>query len=250
MNIAIIFAGGVGKRMGNKELPKQFIKTAKKPIIIHTLEKFEKNKNIDKIVISCVEGWVDYLKELIQEYKKQGPIRSMTILNDGIVLGGSSGQLSIFNGLNYAYENFKDDSIVLIHDGVRPFINDDLINESIETVKQYGSSVACVPSIETFLIVDENKKVTSVPERKNSLIAKAPQCFVLKDIYKVHLQAQKDGITNSIDSCTLMNYYNKKINVILTDYDNIKITTPKDLKLAESIYKRILKDTGDKDAKK
>ena len=230
LNIAIIFAGGVGKRMGNTEKPKQFLEISNKPIIIHTLEIFENNENIDKIVISCIEEWIDYLENLIKKYN----INKV----DKIVPGGSTGQLSIFNGINYAAKKYPKDSIVMIHDGVRPFIDNKLINNSIESVRKNGSSIACVPTTETFLIVDEKNTIRSIPKRENSLIAKAPQCFILEDIYNIHIQAQRDGITNSIDSCTLMNYYEKKLNIVLTDYDNIKITTPKDMALTESIYKR------------
>lgn len=230
MNIAVIFAGGVGKRMGNTELPKQFMTIADKPIIIHTLEVFENNNQIHGIVISCVEEWIDYLKDLLNKYE----IKKVK----AVVTGGETGQMSIFNGVKKSYELFPSNSVVLIHDGVRPFIDDELINENIKNTKEKGSSISSVLATETFVLVDENNDILSIPERKNSLIAKAPQTFILEDIYNVHLQAQKDGIFNSIDSCTLMNYYNKKLSVVMTDYDNIKITTPKDIALAESIYNR------------
>lgn len=230
MNIAVIFAGGVGKRMGQTDKPKQFIEIADKPIIIHTLEKFEKNSNIDKIIISSVKEWIDYLQGLIVKY-------NITKV-DRIVPGGETGQMSIYNGLKAAKELYPGDSIVLIHDGVRPFINDELIDKNIETTKNNGSAISCVQATETFMIVNKDNKVTNIPKRDNSLIAKAPQTFYLKDIYEVHLQAQKDNLYNSIDSCTLMNYYKKTLSVVMTDYDNIKITTPKDIALAESIYER------------
>ena len=230
MNIAVIFAGGVGKRMGQTDKPKQFMEISGKPIIIHTLEIFERNNNIDKIIISSLKGWIEYLKKLIEKY-------NITKV-EKIVPGGETGQISIFNGIQVAKELYPDDSIILIHDGVRPFINDELINTNIKNVKEKGSSISCVPTTETFMIVDNKKNVKNIPERDKSLIAKAPQSFYLKDIYEVHIQAQKDNIYNSIDSCTLMNYYNKPLSVVMTDYDNIKITTPKDIALAESIYER------------
>ena len=229
MNIAVIFAGGVGARMG-AEKPKQFIEIENKPIIIHTIEIFEKNNKIDKIVVSCLKDWIDYLQDLIDKY-------GITKV-DAIVPGGETGQMSIFSGVEYAYKNYPNDSTVIIHDGVRPFIGDTLIDSCIESVNKYGSAVSCVPATETFLVTDGENKVTSIPERDKSLVAKAPQCFILKELYDVHIKAQKDGITSSIDSCTLMDYYKKPINVVYTDYDNIKITTPKDIALAESILER------------
>jgi len=232
MNIAVIFAGGVGKRMGQTDKPKQFIEIEGKPIIIHTLEIFERNKNIDKIVISSLKEWIVYLQDLIEKY-------NITKV-DKIVPGGETGQMSIFAGVRAAKELYPEDSIVLLNDGVRPFIDDDLINRNIENVKMNGSAISCVSSTETFLIVDKEKNVKQIPERPNSLIAKAPQSFYLKDIYEVHIKAQKDNIYDSIDSCTLMGYYKRPLSVVMTDYDNIKITTPKDISLAASIYKRHL----------
>ena len=238
-NIAIIFAGGVGKRMGNTELPKQFIKVADKPIIIHTLEIFDNNPNIDSIIISSVGDWIDYLKELLKEYN----IKKVA----DVVPGGSTGQMSIFNGIKRAKELYGDDSIVLIHDGVRPFIDDDLINRNIECVRKNGSSISSVLATETFTIIDENCNIISIPERAKSLIGKAPQSFYLKNIYDAHIKAQSEGKYEFIDSCTLMNYYKYPLTTVLTDYDNIKITTPKDIPLAESIYQRRLENNGGKE---
>lgn len=234
MNIAVIFAGGVGKRMGQTDKPKQFMEIMEKPIIIHTLEIFEKNKNIDKIIISCLSDWIKYLQNLLKKY-------NITKV-DKIVPGGTTGQMSIFNGIKVAKELYSDDSIILIHDGVRPFIDDELINKNINSVLKNGSAISSVLSTETFTIVDENNNIQNIPARSNSLIAKAPQSFYLKDIYNAHIKAQSEEKYEFIDSCTMMYYYNYKLTTVLTDYDNIKITTPKDIALAESIYNRRLKN--------
>ena len=230
MNIAVIFAGGVGKRMGNTDKPKQFIEICGKPIIIHTLEVFEKNDNIDAIIVASKFEWIEYLKDLLKQYNIKKVVK--------VVPGGETGQMSIFNGIKCAKEMYDDNSIVLIHDGVRPFIDDELINANIKNVKEKGSAISSVYSTETAVLINENNDTKSVINREESLIAKAPQSFYLKDIYDVHIKAQKDGITNSIDSCTLMNQYNKHLSTVLTDYDNIKITTIKDIVLAQSIYER------------
>ena len=230
MNVAVIFAGGVGTRMGKTDKPKQFIEISGKPIIIHTLEHFEKNENIDGIIIASKAEWIDYLNDLLKKY-------NITKVKK-VVPGGETGQMSIFNGVKCAKEMYGDDTIVLIHDGVRPFITQELIDTNIENVKEKGSAISSVYSTETEVLIEDNKDVKSVIKRNESLIAKAPQSFYLKDIYDVHIKAQQDGVTNSIDSCTLMNQYNRPLSVVLTDYDNIKITTIKDIALAESIYER------------
>jgi 2-C-methyl-D-erythritol 4-phosphate cytidylyltransferase len=231
MNIAVIFAGGVGKRMGNEDLPKQFIEIDSKPILVHTIEQFEKNKNIDVIIVSIVNDWLEHTLDLVQQY-------SLTKVKH-VIPGGETGQMSIFNGIKCAKEHYLDDTIVLIHDGVRPFITQKLIDDNIETTRKYGSAISSVGAIETFLVTDIDSKVVSIPKRSQSMIAKAPQSFLLKDIYDVHIQAQKDGIFNSIDSCTLMNSYNRPLSIVITDHNNIKITTPKDIVIAKSIYEKL-----------
>lgn len=228
MNIAVIFAGGKGVRMGH-ERPKQFIEVYDKPIIIHTLEKFEEHDEIDAIYISCIKDWISHLTELIKQYK-------ITKVKK-IVPGGTTGQLSIYNGLVAAYEEYPEkDNIVLIHDGVRPFIDSDLISRNIEAVKKYGSAVSSSPAIETFAITKEDGQVETIVDRNKSMVAKAPQSFYLSEIMEVHKQALKDGVDNSIDSCSLLYSYGKKIHTISCSTDNIKITTPKDLYISKYMF--------------
>ena len=236
MNIGIIFAGGVGKRMGETDKPKQFMEIADKPIIIHTLEVFEKCEEVDAVVVASLKDWIPYLEDLISKYNIKKVKK--------VVPGGETGQMSIFAGLKATHELFPEDSIAIIHDGVRPFVTEDLIKENIKTVKEHGSSISCVPATETLLIVNGDRKVEEIPKRDLALMAKAPQCFILKDIYEAHLKAQEEGEFNAIDSCTLMYRYHQDLAVVMTDYDNIKITTPKDIALGESIYLRRQKESG------
>lgn len=221
MNIGVIFAGGVGSRMHSKDKPKQFLELYNKPIIIHTLEHFEQNEKIDAIVIACVEEWLPYLEKLIYKFRIE-KVRKL-------VPGGQTGQLSIYNGLKAAKEIAGDEkSIVLIHDGVRPLINPQLLTDNIESVIKYGSSVTAGIVKETIVIVDDQMNVEQVPSRPKSRVAKAPQSFWLDEILAVHEQALSDGEENSIDSCTLMKKYGKKLHMIDGPYENIKITTPDD----------------------
>jgi 2-C-methyl-D-erythritol 4-phosphate cytidylyltransferase len=228
MNIAVIFAGGVGTRMNTKEKPKQFLELHGKPIIIHTLEYFENHPGIDGIVIACVEGWIDYLKGLLVQFH----IEKVA----DIVPGGETGQMSIYNGLAAAEEHFPEDSVVLIHDGVRPLINKQIITDNIQQVQKCGSAITTAPTVETFVVVDDDMAVTEVPKRAASKLAKAPQSFILSDILEVHRQAQKDGQFDSIDSCTLMNSYGKQVTLVEGPIENIKITTPTDYFIFRAIF--------------
>lgn len=235
MNVAVIFAGGAGQRMG-ATTPKQFLKLKDKEILVHTLEKFQNNEEIDAIVISMLSSWIDFTKKLVSEYNLDKVVN--------IVPGGETGQLSIYNGIKYVHDHYDEDTIVLVHDGVRPFITDELISENINVAKITGSCISCVKSTETFLIIDNENSVKDIPPRNQSLIAKAPQTFKLANIYNAHQKAIYDNKINFVDSSTLMNYYGNPLSVIETDYDNIKITTPKDIALAESIFNRLNKEKG------
>ena len=221
MNIAVIFAGGVGSRMHSKDRPKQFLEMYNKPIIIHTLEYFENHQMIDAIAVVCIESWIPYLNELLYKFRIEKVKK--------VVPGGETGQLSIYNGLKAAKEIAGEEkSIVLIHDGVRPLINEKLITDNIESVKKYGNSVTSGIVKETIVEIDDDHDIKFVPDRAHSRVAKAPQCFYLEDILSAHTTALNEGKTNFIDSCTMMQYYGYCLHMTDGPYENIKITTPDD----------------------
>lgn len=221
MNIAVIFAGGIGQRMKTTNRPKQFLEMHGKPIIIYTLEHFENHKDIDAVAIACVEEWIPYMKELLEKYHITKVKR--------IVPGGETGQMSIYNGLCAAKEIAGDEkSVVLIHDGVRPLINADVITDNIESVKKNGSAITSAIVKETIMVVKEDNSIDYVPERANSRVAKAPQSFWLDDILEAHHRAQREGRKDFIDSCTMMKHYGYNLFLIDGPYENIKITTPDD----------------------
>ena len=220
MNIAIIFAGGAGRRMHTKSRPKQFLEYQGKPIIIYTLELFDNHPMIDGIVVACVEEWMPFLKKMLKKFEISKVKR--------MVSGGETGQDSIYNGLMAAKEIAAGaDDIVLIHDGVRPLITEQTITDNINMVKQEGSCITCIPATETF-IVNQPDGCLEIPTRDNSLIARAPQSFYLDDILKAHEQAQAEGRHDFIDSCTMMHHYGHKLGKVIGPMENIKITTPTD----------------------
>jgi len=221
MNIGVIFAGGVGARMHSADKPKQFLEIFHKPIIIHTLEHFEKCKDIDAVVIASLESWIPHLGGLLYQYRIEKVKK--------VVPGGETGQLSIYNGLCAAKEIAgDDDAIVLIHDGVRPMISEDLLSENIACVKKNGNCITAGIVKETIVVVDEENVIQQVPSRANSRVAKAPQSFFLKDILSTHEKALEQGLKDSIDSCTLMQQFGHKLTMIDGPYENVKITTPDD----------------------
>lgn len=143
-----------------------------------------------------------------------------------IVEGGESGQSSIHNGLEACANHFDKDSIVLIHDGVRPLIMEKTITDNINCVNENGNCITCVPATETFVV--KHGYSLMIPDRERSLLARAPQTFRLGDILNAHRKAIRENKTNFIDSCSMMTYYGDKMHTIIGPMENIKITTPTD----------------------
>ncbi|MDO4188657.1 MAG: IspD/TarI family cytidylyltransferase [Lachnospiraceae bacterium] len=228
MNIGIIFAGGTGIRMQSKERPKQFLEMYGKPIIVYTIEHFERCADIDAIIIACLEEWIPYMEKLIAEYELGKIVK--------VVKGGQTVQLSIYNALIAAKDYSGDeDSIVVLHDGVRPLINDKLITANINCVKENGSAITTSYAPETVVITDEKNEIIQVPNRARAKIARAPQSFWLKDILEAHEKAQAENMIYYIDSCTMMQHYGYKLTMIEGPHENLKITTPEDFYMMRAI---------------
>ena len=219
MNIAVIFAGGVGQRMHSGSTPKQFLELHGKPILVYTLEHFQRNPRIDGIVLVSIEGWIDYCRDLLQKF-------GLTKVS-AIVPGGSNGYESISNGLRKASELYPADSVVLIHDGVRPLIDQEIISKDIDSVLEHGSAITVSPAIET-IVISKDGKADEIIDRSCCKIAKAPQCFILRDILAAHDRADAEGLTEFIDSASLMYHYGAELHMVEGPADNIKITTPAD----------------------
>lgn len=207
MNIAIIFAGGVGQRLNNGEnsTPKQFLKINDKPIIIRTLELFQTHKDIDKIYISIHPDYYEYMQELVKYY--------YITKTAGIVNGGETGQESIYNALKLAQKENPQDSIVLIHDGVRPNITEEVITKNIECTKKNGNAITCTSCFETILISENGINPEHVPYRKDTYAAQAPQTFHLGEVIEAHEITRKTNpnYTDIVDTCTLYKTLNKKL---------------------------------------
>jgi 2-C-methyl-D-erythritol 4-phosphate cytidylyltransferase len=227
MITALIFAGGVGERMNSKAKPKQFLKIYGKPILIHTIENFEYHVAIDEIVVVCLENW-------IKEFKNMLDIHKITKVRK-IVSGGSTGHDSIYNGLKAIRETANDDTIVVIHDGIRPLITEELITENIEAVKKYGSAITVSEATESPGEV-HGDKIIRVPSKKDIKTIRAPQTFYLKDIWKAHQRAVSNNY-KSIDSAELMSKYGDiELHAIVGPSYNIKLTSPSDYYIFRAIY--------------
>jgi 2-C-methyl-D-erythritol 4-phosphate cytidylyltransferase len=235
-NIVIIFAGGVGSRMNSPIVPKQFLEVKEKPIIVYTLEHFQEHKDIDAIYIACVERHIPYMKGLVNTHGID-KVRA-------VVVGGASAQESIFNGLQAAMDDAETtgEEAVLIHDGVRPIINNKLINDNINSVHERGNAISSIPAFETVAqSIDEGKTVDKVTPRDLMYILQAPQSFRLGEIFDTNRRALEDGLMGKfIDQAHMMNHYGHELHMIEGFRGNVKITVPLDF-----TYFKFLVESGE-----
>ena len=230
MIYAEVLAGGKGTRMGNTELPKQFLMLGKKPVVIHTLEQFLMNERIDKVLICCPEAWMSYTKDIIRKYLGK---------NERIVVvkGGETRNDTILNGCRYIEENFglNDDDIILTHDAVRPFLNQRIINDNIDMTFKYGAVDTVVEAFDTIVHSVDGKIITDIPVRSEMYQGQTPQSFNIKLLMKFFdslTEEEKDILT---DACKALVLKGTDVHLVKGEVYNIKITTQYDLKVANGL---------------
>ena len=224
MNSLVIVSAGKGSRM-KSDLNKQFLKIGNKEVIAHTIDKFYNNENIDEIIIVIREDEKEFFQENI--------INKYGYKNIKIAFGGKERQDSVYNGLKEVDEKSK---IVLIHDGARPFLTNEIIKKSIECAKEYNCAIVGVPVKDTIKIVNEKNDVCDTPNRSTLWSIQTTQVFNYSLIMKAHKKAKDDEYYGTDDSM-LMEYLGYNVKVVEGSYNNIKITTPEDLKIAEEILR-------------
>lgn len=226
MNIALIIAGGSGNRM-HQDIPKQFLTVNEKPVIMYTLEAFEKHPEIDAIAVVCIEGW----EHVLQAYSKQFNISKLQY----IIPGGSNGQGSIRNGVYELEKHFAEEDIVLIHDAIRPLVSAEIISDNIRVCREHGNAITVIPCAEAMLQTENGVASVATYPRDNLKRTQTPQAFHLKDICDLHRSAIEAGNTDSIASCTLMVEMGKKVFFSEGSEKNIKLTTVEDIDIFKAL---------------
>ena len=225
----IILAGGQGTRMGNAERPKQFMEIGKKPIIIHTIEKFAIHSAFDKVIVLSPRAWISHTRDLIRKYIP----RSSNV----VVQGGSTRNETIMNGIRYIEENFSldDNTIIVTHDSVRPFVSHRMIEENIRAAQECGACDTVIPATDTIVESAGHQFISSIPDRSTMYQGQTPQSFrakKLRDIYESLTAAEKQILT---DACKILVLKGEKVQLVEGDVTNIKITYPSDIRLAEAL---------------
>jgi D-ribitol-5-phosphate cytidylyltransferase len=232
MIYAEILAGGKGTRMGNVNLPKQFLTLNNKPIIIHTIEKFILNNDFAKIIVVTPREWINYTQDIIMKF-----IGENTRI--AVVEGGRDRNESIMNGIRYiesTFGLFEDDSIVT-HDSVRPFLSHRIIKDNIEQVKKYKAVDTAIEAIDTIIESEDGETISNIPKRDQMYQGQTPQSFHIKtlvDYYNKLTNEQKEILT---DACKICSLFGEKVKIVRGEVFNIKVTTPYDLKVANAILK-------------
>lgn len=225
-NIAIIIAGGSGSRMG-QNIPKQFINVYDKPVLIYTLESFQRHPMIDAIEVVCIEGW----EQVLQAYANQFNISKL----QWITKGGESAQESIRNGVYNLEGKVADDDIIIIHDGIRPMIDDSVLTDVIEKAEKYGNAVTSMPYNEQIFVVDKDDETTTTQfiPRETLRRVSTPQAYRYQLLNtKYHeAYAKNIGIHGSHYANTMMVELGVRLHFAKGSDKNIKLTTKDDLEL-------------------
>ena len=230
MIFAAILAGGMGSRMGGSDIPKQFLDLGDKPVIIHTIEKFVINSKVDKIIVLTPQSFINHTNHLIDEFIGD---------NDDIVVieGGKTRNDTLINSINFIDEHFgiDDDSIIITHDSVRPFVTHRIIEDNIEAAKKYGACDTVVPATDTIVESINSKTIESIPVRDYYYQGQTPQSFNIKKLFNL-ISSLTEAESNILtDACKIFTLKDEDVYLVEGEVTNIKITYPYDLKLANTI---------------
>lgn len=226
MNIALLTAAGSGSRM-HQDIPKQFMHVDNRPLIIHTLERFEKHPSIDAIIVVTLPSW----KDVLWAYAKQFNITKLKWIVDG----GETGQESIHNGLLELAEHCSEDDVVMVHDGNRCLVSQEIISDSLAVFREKGSAVAAIPCVEAVFKSKDGKESTETIPREQLWRTQTPHSYKLSKLLWAHGEAAKRGIAETAASCSLMQALGETVYFSKGSEENLKITTVDDLKIFEAL---------------
>lgn len=227
MNVALILAGGSGKRT-EQDVPKQFMNVYDKPIIIYTLEAFQKHPDIDGIIVSCLEGW----EEILWAYAKEYGINKLKWVVDG----GENGQASARKALEALQDTCSQNDVVIIHDAVRPMVSGDIISDCIVTCKRYGNGLSAIRCQETIVQTEDGISGDVNIHRDDIMRVMTPQAYFYDKAMWAHTTALEKGITNAVYTNTLMLDLGERVYFSKGSAKNIKITTIEDVEIFKALY--------------
>ena len=233
MIYAAILAGGTGSRMQNGSLPKQFIEVCGKPLLIYTVEAFLRCEEIAHIVIAVTKGWLDYAEEiLVRAFGEDDRIT--------VTVGGADRLASMVCACAALSEKFAigADDILLTHDGARPFVTEEIIRENIVGMKNYDCVTTAIPAIDTILCSENGSDVDAIPERRTMFSVQTPQTFRMTELTDAIASLNEEEKKILTDGAKIYLLKGKKVGIVNGSGENIKVTEPKDLVIAEAIIQK------------
>lgn len=225
-----ILAGGSGTRMGNTEMPKQYLMLGDRPIIIHTIEQFLINQSFSKIIVCCPKEWVSYTEDLLEKF-------NIDTNRVDIAVGGSTRNETIMNGCKLIEEKYglTDKDIIVTHDAVRPFVNQRILDDNIKLSKKYAAIDTVVCATDTIVYSKDGKIISDIPNRKECFQGQTPQTFNIKKLIALFNSLtvkEKEILT---DGCKIFSLKGESVGLVDGEVYNIKLTTLYDLKIAKAI---------------
>lgn len=228
VNYAVILAGGIGKRMG-ESIPKQFLRVEGKPIIVYSIENFQINPKIEKILVVCVKEWIDYLKNLVSEYALSKV--------EWIIEGGNTSHDSIRNGIFFLEGKLKDNDFVIIHDAVRPVLPQKALDELIRVAQEKGNASSSVPCHPPIVYTDDFESGIVDVDRDHVMLTASPQAFKYSLALKCYKQAEEENLHNATFTSSLLIHCGERVYFAKGTTCNVKITTKSDLALFKALLK-------------
>ena len=231
MIFAAILAGGSGVRMGNPNKPKQFFMLGNKPILVHTVEKFCAHGGFEKVLLLCPETWIQQTRDILHKYCPQHE----EVLE--VVAGGKVRNETIMNAISYIENNYEvnDETIIVTHDAVRPFVSLRIIDENIESALKYGACDTVIPATDTIVECVDGETISSIPDRSKLYQGQTPQSFKMLKLKELFLTLTKEEEDILTDACKIYTLRDMPVALVRGDVSNMKITYPHDLRVAQAM---------------
>lgn len=227
-NYLILLAGGSGTRMG-ANMPKQFLIVNDKPVVVHTIENFQRNETIEGIVIVCLKEWITYMQSIVEEY-------NLTKVK-WVIEGGATGHDSTRNGIFFLKDKIKSDDFVIIHDAARPILPQKAINDMLEVAKENGNASLAIPCYETAIFTDDKLSGVKDLDRNSFMRVQTPQAYLYKEILPLYERAEEEDKHDFVYADLVYIYYGKRVFFSKGFTNNIKITKKEDIALCEALMK-------------
>ncbi|MDE5931762.1 MAG: 2-C-methyl-D-erythritol 4-phosphate cytidylyltransferase [Lachnospiraceae bacterium] len=228
MNIAMILAGGTDSRF-QMSVPKQFVNVYNRPVIVYTLEAFQKHDEIDAIMVSCLDGW----QEMVKAYAKQFNINKLK----WVIPGGQDGQASARNGILALKNECRGDDMVILHDSIRPFVSEEIITDSLRVCRKHGMGVAAVRTMDTIMKTKDGVVGMESISRYAIIRIQTPQAYRLDKLWDVHEKAVERGITGEVDTNSVISKLGDPVYFSKGSDLNMKINTVEDVEMFKALYK-------------